>query len=198
MQLGVAASNQAQIKFAKNLGILSFPSKFTQIRFQISFAQVWLVCWHASALPTSGYCWHHIHKRTSMARVVAVPVVEGKGRAQRNTCGSSALDAQRALQQALTQASTHAVPVGSAWRATVGWLLLLLVVACAAAAPKHLSDLYLALAVVGLPWRVYSFGRKGWAFFLLDYCYVSYLEGHGFPASSNLAQQADASALTHV
>lgn len=158
-------------KFVQNLSIPPFPSN----SFKSTLHKCGLFAGTPCAAPKWAIAGIISTNAKGMARA-AVPVVEGKGRAQRNTCGSSAPDAQRALQQALKQASTHAAPASSAWRATVGWLLLLLVVACAGAAPKHLSDLYLALAVVGLPWRVYSFGRKGWAFFLLDYCYVSSLE----------------------
>ena len=42
-------------------------------------------------------------------------------------------------------------------------------------APWLLPQLYLVFAAVALPWRVYQFYRKRLSFYLLDFCYVSYV-----------------------
>ncbi len=39
--------------------------------------------------------------------------------------------------------------------------------------PSSVPTLFLLFAYVALPHRVWSFCRKGWGFFLVDFCYVS-------------------------
>jgi hypothetical protein len=43
----------------------------------------------------------------------------------------------------------------------------------AGAAPFLLPACFLIFAAVCLPWRAYTFTRRKWGFFLLDFCYVS-------------------------
>ena len=45
----------------------------------------------------------------------------------------------------------------------------------AGAAPFLLPACYLIFAAVCFPWRVYTFTKRKWGFFLLDFCYVSRL-----------------------
>lgn len=55
-----------------------------------------------------------------------------------------------------------------------GCVVLCAVVSLVAACPLLLPQAYLVLACLGMPWRIVSFWRRGWAFFLIDFCYVSY------------------------
>ncbi|GFH27746.1 uncharacterized protein HaLaN_26120, partial [Haematococcus lacustris] len=43
----------------------------------------------------------------------------------------------------------------------------------AASAPWCLPRLYLAFIALAMPWRLYSFARRQWGFFLLDFCYFA-------------------------
>lgn len=56
---------------------------------------------------------------------------------------------------------------------TLGTAVLCCIVLCLGARPLWMPWLYLGFAAVGLPMRVVSFTKKGYGFFLLDYCYVS-------------------------
>ena len=63
--------------------------------------------------------------------------------------------------------------IDEAARFTLGAAVLSGIVLCLGARPAWVPALYLVLAAVGLPLRVWRFIRRGYAFFLIDYCYVS-------------------------
>jgi len=58
-------------------------------------------------------------------------------------------------------------------RFTLGVAVLCCIVLCLGARPSWMPWLYLGIAVIVIPSRVIGFTKKGWAFFLLDFCYVS-------------------------
>ena len=78
------------------------------------------------------------------------------------------------VKQHLKRCTQLGAAPGDAIRLVCGKALLCALVFCLGAAPQYLPLLYLAFASVGLPWRIWTFCKKGWGFFLVDFCYVSH------------------------
>ncbi|GAX75176.1 hypothetical protein CEUSTIGMA_g2620.t1 [Chlamydomonas eustigma] len=56
---------------------------------------------------------------------------------------------------------------------TLGVLLLCIIIFSLGSCPWALPYLYLGLACVGLPWRAWTYVRRGYGFFLIDFCYFA-------------------------
>lgn len=55
----------------------------------------------------------------------------------------------------------------------MGTMLFSSILVCLSAAPSLLPALYLALGLFGLPYRIFTFCKRGWQFYLVDFCYAA-------------------------
>jgi hypothetical protein len=78
------------------------------------------------------------------------------------------------LKRSLTHAVKQAVQSQSSPHAYfLGVILFTSIVLCLSAAPSLLPMFYLGLALFGLPYRVISFCKRRWQFYLVDFCYAA-------------------------
>ena len=84
---------------------------------------------------------------------------------------SAAASSLKALLERVTQESLRSQ--SSPMQHFIGVLLFASIVACLTMAPSNICTYYLALASIGLPYRIFSFWRRGWMFYLVDFCYAA-------------------------